>query len=95
MLFNSSEFIFLFLPLALAVHILAARRSADAAILVTTLSSLAFYAWWRPPFVLLPLASILGNFCVARRMGAAGAGAARALMLAGIAANLAVLGYFK
>ena len=95
MLFNSTEFIFLFLPLALAVHILATRRSADAAILVTTLSSLVFYAWWRPPFVLLPLASILGNFCIARRMGAAGPGAARALLLAGIAANLAVLGYFK
>ena len=54
MLFNSTEFIFVFLPLAVLVHFAVARVSATAAILGTTLSSLVFYAWWNPPFVLLP-----------------------------------------
>ena len=58
MLFNTSEFIFIFLPLAVSLHFLAARRSATAAAIVTTLSSLIFYAYWNPPFVLLPIASI-------------------------------------
>ena len=95
MLFNSVEFIFVFLPLALTMHVLAARRSASAAAVSTTLSSLFFYAWWRPPFVLLPLLSIVGNFCIARHITRAGSAAARQLLLVGIAANLAVLGYFK
>ncbi len=29
-----------------------------AAVVVTTLSSLVFYAYWNPPFVLLPMLSI-------------------------------------
>ena len=95
MLFNSAEFMFVFLPLALLVHIAAARRSARAAAAVTTLSSLAFYAWWRPAFVLLPVLSMVANFGVARAMIAGSRRASRGLLLLGIAGNLAVLVYFK
>ena len=45
MLFNSSEFIFLFLPLAVGLHFLLARLSITAAVVATTLASLAFYMW--------------------------------------------------
>src|SRR5262245_13555544 len=95
MLFNTSEFIFIFLPLAVGLHFLAARRSITAAAIVTTLSSLAFYAWWIPPFVLLPALSIVLNFLLARAIAAADDVIARRLTLAGIGANLLVLGYFK
>ncbi len=95
MLFNTSEFIFLFLPLAVGLHFLAARWSLTAAAVTTTLSSLAFYAWWNPPFVALPILSIVLNFMLARAIVASPEADARRLMIAGVAANLLVLGYFK
>jgi alginate O-acetyltransferase complex protein AlgI len=95
MLFNTPEFIYLFMPAAVALHFLVARKSVDAAVLVTTVVSLLFYAWWNPPFVVLPAASILMNFWLARRMVDAGEGGAKGLMIAGITANVLVLCYFK
>ena len=95
MLFNSYEFIFLFLPLALTAHFLAARWSVSFAVIVTTVSSLIFYAWWKPPFVLLPIASIILNFLLARKILATDPEQRRALVLAGVIGNLLVLGYYK
>ncbi len=95
MLFNTPEFIFLFLPAAVVLHFALARWSVDAAVIGTTFSSLVFYAWWNPPFVILPAASIALNFWLAARMVAAEPLAARALLIAGIVGNLLVLGYFK
>src|SRR5207302_2658304 len=95
MLFNTPEFIFLFLPAAVVLHFALARWSVDAAVIGTTFSSLVFYAWWNPPFVVLPAASIALNFWLAARMVAAEPLAARALLIAGIVGNLLVLGYFK
>jgi alginate O-acetyltransferase complex protein AlgI len=95
MLFHTSEFIFLFLPAAVALHFILARFSAPAAIVATTITSLAFYTWWKPPFVLLPVLSILLNFWIARHIAAAPQAAAKRLLIIGIVANLAVLGWFK
>ncbi len=95
MLFNTCEFIFAFLPLAIGLHFLAARRSVAAATIATTMASLAFYAWWSPPFVLLPLLSIVLNFLLARSIASSSDADARRLMQVGIVANLLVLGYFK
>jgi len=95
MLFNSPEFIFLFLPITVALHFALAAWRVEAAVVATIISSLAFYAWWNPPFVALPIVSILANFWLARRMAAAAQDAARYLLVAGVAGNLAVLCYFK
>src|SRR6187397_983330 len=95
MLFNSSEFIFVFLPFALLLHFALARWSVTAAVVATALSSLLFYAWWSPPFVVLPILSIAANFLIARSMRSASDEAARRLLFLGIVANLAVLGWFK
>jgi alginate O-acetyltransferase complex protein AlgI len=95
MLFNTVEFIFLFLPLAVMLHFLLARWSVNAAVIGTTASSLAFYAWWNPPFVLLPIVSVLANFWVARRILEADKVMARRLLIAGIVANLLVLCHYK
>ncbi len=95
MLFNSSEFIFVFLPLAVLLHFALARWSVTAAVTVTTLTSLLFYAWWSPPFVLLPILSIAANFLIAQAMRRSDDGTARRLLIIGIVANLAVLGWFK
>jgi D-alanyl-lipoteichoic acid acyltransferase DltB (MBOAT superfamily) len=95
MLFNSPEFIFLFLPAALALHFALLCWRTEAAIVGTTLSSLVFYAWWNPPFILLPLASIVANFWIARTMDAAPDTARRWWFGAGICANVLVLCYYK
>ena len=95
MLFNSLEFIYVFLPLAVTLHFLAARWSESLAVAVTMVSSLVFYAWWKPPFVILPVLSIVANYWLARRILLADVKAARTIMLMGVAANLLVLGYFK
>ena len=95
MLFNSLEFIFIFLPVAVALHFMAARRSIVAAVIVTTLTSLFFYAWWKPPFVVLPVLSIVLNYLLAKQILKSDKAFARTLVIAGVVANLAVLGYFK
>jgi D-alanyl-lipoteichoic acid acyltransferase DltB (MBOAT superfamily) len=95
MLFNTPEFIFLFLPFAVVLHFSLARWSIEAAIAGTTVSSLVFYAWWNPPFILLPALSIAANFWLARRMLATDTAGSRRLLILGIGANLLVLCYYK
>jgi len=95
MLFNSLEFIYLFLPSAVLLHFLAARWSVTAAVTITTISSLVFYAWWKPPFVVLPLVSVIGNYWLAREILASDKKAGHRIMLVGVVINLLVLGYFK
>jgi D-alanyl-lipoteichoic acid acyltransferase DltB (MBOAT superfamily) len=65
------------------------------AVAMTTATSLFFYAWWKPAFVLLPMASIICNFWLARQIQQADQKAARVYAIVGVVANLMVLGYFK
>jgi len=100
MLFNSYEFIFVFLPVTLAGFFLLGLRSRNLALGWIVAASLAFYAWWRPINVLIIAPSILVNFVLARwllRLTADKdrAGPARLVLLLGIAFNVAFLGYFK
>ncbi|HLW68663.1 MAG TPA: MBOAT family protein [Gemmataceae bacterium] len=59
MLFNSTLFLFLFLPLVLAVYYLAPRSARNALLLF---ASLFFYAWGEKFYVFLMIASIGANF---------------------------------
>jgi alginate O-acetyltransferase complex protein AlgI len=97
MLFNSYDFIFGFLPLALIGYQIASALSRKVVIAWLGVASLVFYAWWRPPFVLLLLASITLNYCAAILISrSAGSPArSRAWMVTAIVVNLAILGYFK
>src|SRR5262245_14878398 len=95
MLFNSSEFIFIFLPVAIGLHFLLARWSITAAVVATAITSLGFYMWWNPPFVLLPMISIVGNFAFAQAIRGSDAAWSRRLLIIGITLNLSVLGFFK
>jgi len=93
MLFHSPEFLFLFLPLALAGFLLCGRMAgAGAALGWLLLASLFFYAWWNPPYLLLLLASILANHLIGRRLQAR---PSRLWLAVGVAGNLAVIGYYK
>ena len=99
MLFNSQVFILGFLPVAVGGFFLLGRIGPRWALAWIVVASLFFYAWWNPPFVLLLVGSILGNYVVGQRILAlAGAGrrtAARFWLIGGVAADLAVLGWWK
>jgi hypothetical protein len=64
MLFNSYLFLLLFLPLTLAAHYLIAARSLRGAALWLCVTSIVFYGWWNPQFVLLLIGSIAFNYLV-------------------------------
>jgi len=98
MLFNSHEFVFGFLPLALAVFwVLGAWGLARGALLWLLLASLFFYASWRLTDLWILLASIMFNYLLSRSIvhrRAHGKNPKWRLII-GIAINLALLGYFK
>ena len=100
MLFNSYLFIFGFLPAALLGFYLLGTQSRIWALAWLIFASLVFYAWWRPFNVLIIAPAVLINFATARllqRLAADGARAAvsKAVLLLGVAFNIAFLGYFK
>lgn len=70
MLFNSLEFLFLFLPATLLAFFVIARHSRRAAIGSLAIASVFFYSWWDIRFLPVLLASILFNYgmaqCIAR-----------------------------
>jgi alginate O-acetyltransferase complex protein AlgI len=94
MVFSSNVFLFLFLPLFLAAYYLSPERLRAWVIVA---GSYLFYAWWRVDFLLVFAAVTLFNYVVGLRIAAHGArtaGAKRWLII-GVAADLAVLGWFK
>ena len=96
MLFNSYEFIFLFLPVAAALYFLIGRWNHDLAALWLALASLFFYGYWNPAYLPLLLVSVAANFGVGRLIAASAAeGPRRAVLIAGLAFDLGLLGYYK
>lgn len=62
MLFSSTIFIYLFLPLVLFGYYVVFRKSRLAQNVFLLLTSLFFYAWGEPKFVLVMLLSIVANW---------------------------------
>ncbi len=102
MLFNSYIFVFVFLPATALVFFsfgLAGKFRAAAASLV--LASLIFYGYWAPPYLALIVTSVLANYAIGRGLErfsgsrTSRPGRGRGLLIAGVALNLALIGYFK
>ena len=96
MLFNSSVFIFGFLPTVFIVYLLIGRlhrRKLQMAWLMV--ASLFFYAWWNPPFLLLLVGSVVANFGFAHFMGGLRGAKRHALFVVMVVGNLAPLFVFK
>ncbi len=93
MLFSSIPFLYYFLPCVLLLYLIAPRRLKNAVLL---LSSLFFYAWGEPKYVLLMAVSILvGYFCglgVDRSKSNTGR---RVWLIASMVLTLGFLAYFK
>ncbi|PKR56811.1 MBOAT family O-acyltransferase [Thalassospira lohafexi] len=97
MLFHELAFLYVFMPVTMAIAIWAGRKD-DKSLFIYFLcaASLVFYGWWNPVFVPLLVMSIvsnyfLGNFLVKSR----DASRKKAFLFLGVAANLLVLVVFK
>lgn len=98
MLFNSYVFILLFLPFTVfAYSCLKQAGKYTQSIVLLTLASLFFYGWWNPAYLILILASIVGNYAVGTYLcqQEASPQRKRMLLVAAVTVNLAVLAYFK
>ncbi|MFO7780397.1 MAG: MBOAT family protein, partial [Spirochaetia bacterium] len=95
MVFSTTVFLFLFLPVFLAVYYALPFRYRSAWILT---ASLAFYGWWRLDFLLLMVATTAWSHllcrAIERNLPLRRARAKRALT-AGILLNIGTLAYFK
>ena len=101
MLFNSFEFIFLFLPLALIVFFAVSRRKENVEqqlpIVWLIIASLFFYGWWKPSNLPLIITSIAFNYYLGYLLGnmVEKLGIRKAILGLGIIFNLGLIGYFK
>lgn len=99
MLFNSYDFIFLFLPFTFILFFTIARLGHEAAISWLVLASLFFYGWWNPVYLILILLSMIVNFGFGELLGRLNSNKQKRrgkfYLIVGVALNIAVLGYFK
>ncbi len=96
MVFSSLLFLFRFLPIVLILYFAAPDRAKNIVLFFT---SLIFYAWGEPRYILLMLASILvsytGGRLVDRFLRAGEEHRAKAALLVCTAISLGLLGFFK
>ncbi len=94
MLFNSYEFLFLFLPIVLGVYYL--LRSNPPRLVFLTLASYVFYGWWDVRFCTLMILTTVVDYVAAlmiyRSKTPAGK---RGWFLLSIGSGLTLLGFFK
>ena len=97
MLFNSYEFIFLFLPFTFFIYFyLNKKRLTELAKGFLVLSSLFFYSWWNITYLPLILGSMILNYCLGLELNKDNPKISKKIILPlGITGNLALLGYFK
>ena len=97
MLFNSTLFLFAFLPIVLGGFLALQRRGwARFGVAWLVAGSIVFYGSAQPSFLILLVASVLGNFGIGLRIQDAGSDRARrAWCVIGVVLNLALLAVFK
>ena len=99
MLFNSYEYIFFFLPITFFIYFfLLNKRLITGAKGFLVFASLFFYSWWNVAYLPLILTSMLFNYVIGNSLNENFKKVQmhkKTLLGFGIAANLALLGYFK
>lgn len=95
MLFNSVEFLFIFLPLTLLSYFLLIRYvSLEWGLGALVVASFVFYGYWNPSYLVLIIGSIIVNFYLGQYLSQPRRGRKAGLII-GITVNLAFLGYYK
>ena len=99
MVFSSSVFLFIFLPVVLGLYfIFPSRKVKNYWILV---ASLFFYAWGEPVYIVLMLVSIVANWLFALAIGRTRKDrqernlSSKAILIVSLVFNIAVIGFFK
>lgn len=99
MIFNSYEFIFLFLPITFFIYFyLNSKRLTEASKAFLVVSSLFFYSWWNPVYLPLILISMIFNYVIGTSLTKDGEHKKvpkKQLLTIGVISNIALLGYFK
>ena len=94
MLFSSNVFLYFYFPIVLILYYLSPRKVRNLTLFIV---SLFFYGWGEPVYVLLMVATIMLNYVFGIWIGArkAQGKCAKGVLAAGVAANVAILGFFK
>ena len=92
MVFSSSVFLLLFLPAVFLINCVIRKEYSTPFLL---LASLLFYAWGEPVTVLLMAGSIVINWGAGLLLSKTDGTAKKAVLWAGIACDLLILGYYK
>ena len=92
MVFSSSIFLLVFLPIVLAAYFVVPNRTWRN--LVLLVSSLVFYAWGEPVYVVLMIASIAVNWAAGVAIGAL-PNAKRLVLVVDVVVNVLLIGFFK
>ncbi|MBQ4087451.1 MAG: MBOAT family protein [Clostridia bacterium] len=92
MVFSSILFLFYFLPIVLAVYFIAPKRWRNTVLFI---SSLFFYAWGEPVYVLLMLFSVTINYFLGLKIDKAKDAQKKKLLTIDVVINLGFLVFFK
>lgn len=100
MLFNSYEFIFLYLPIVLAVYYLLVRlNQKQGTIIWLAAASFFFYAWWKSEYLILLSISICFNYLIGMQIlksqNNQKPDLAKGFLIFGILVDLLLLSYYK
>jgi alginate O-acetyltransferase complex protein AlgI len=96
MLFNSYQFVFVFLPVVLLVFFYLGRLNRSWAASWLALASIVFYGYWSIKYVPLLLGSVTFNYVCGRALSRrAQTAKGRSLLIIAISANLLLLGFYK
>lgn len=96
MVFSSLFFLFLFLPISLALYYIVPRALKN---IVLIACSLVFYAWGTPEYIVLMIFSVIFNYCAGLEMDLLRRQErpkrVRLVLILSVVVNLLLLGFFK
>ncbi|MGB5961676.1 MAG: MBOAT family protein [Coleofasciculaceae cyanobacterium] len=97
MLFNSWQFVFLFLPITVFVFFKIGSKNNQVAIAWLIAASLFFYSWWNPAYLGLLIFSIIFNYRIGKAINQPihPSITPKIILTFGVAVNLFLIGYFK
>ncbi len=92
MVFSSTIFLFVFLPVVWLVNRLLPHKGSNAFLCA---ASLLFYAWGEPIYVVLMIVAVLLNYACSYHMAEMTDKAKKRMLIIGVILNLLMLGVFK
>lgn len=93
MLFSSTVFIFIFLPVLLLLYFAIPKKYLAAKNGLLLIFSLGFYTWGEPKFVLIMILSIIGNYIFGRLISEQKS--KKGWLITGISFNVFIIFIFK